>query len=742
MNATYSFAEVAFPIPARQLFTYEIPPAMRAAARPGCRVMAPFGRRDAMGFITALRERPPEGVGEIKPLGRVIDAEPLFGAELIRLLDWTADYYMASLGETCSVAYPFELNAKPRMVKVVLLDDSVRDSADLTGAATSEPQRRVLEFLINQKALLSPSEIAREAGVSEGVLKTLQRRGLVRMQSREALRIPVFSYQSNERAGLDLTTEQTEALARIETALGEPSPKPILLRGVTGSGKTEVYLRAIESVLGQGKTAMALIPEISLTPQTMDRFRSRFGDQVGILHSALGQGERYDEWRMVKQGRRRIIVGARSAIFAPAPDLGLIIVDEEHESSYKQSDPSPRYHARDLAVVRASLCGALCILGSATPSVESMQNARAGKYEEIRLTQRIAKHGMPEVNLIDLRGRPEEEEILSEELMQGLWSRVEAKQQSILFLNRRGFSTTLTCSQCGHIISCRHCSVALVYHRAANQLICHHCDYREPMPNDCPNCAEKFIRQRGFGTEKVVHLLEERIPGVRVIRLDRDAARRKGDHDRLLTPFRRGEADVLVGTQMIAKGLDFPNVTLVGIINADFSLALPDFRAAERTFTLLTQVAGRSGRGAHPGEVFIQSYSPDHYSIQLALKQDYDAFFEKEIRYRRLIGFPPYSRLVLWRVEAESEDVARGKAWELYSVLAEGLKGQPEVTLLPPVEAPLYRLRDHYRWQLALKSRDYRAFRPLLNSQELQRVLYARRAGYRIVQDVDPSDML
>jgi primosomal protein N' (replication factor Y) (superfamily II helicase) len=358
------------------------------------------------------------------------------------------------------------------------------------------------------------------------------------------------------------------------------------------------------------------------------------------------------------------------------------------------------------------------------------------------MRKRISTHGLPTVKLVDMRGRGEDEEVLSQETLEALWERCEKKQQSILFLNRRGFATTLSCNKCGHVLTCSHCSVAMVFHRKQNQLVCHHCDSRTPMPDNCPACNEHFIRQRGFGTERVVHEIEKKLPNARIIRIDRDTTTKKGDHDRLLTPFRNGEADILVGTQMIAKGLDFPNVTLVGVINADYSLSLPDFRASERTFFLLTQVAGRSGRGEHAGEVLIQTYCPDHYSVQLALKQDYDAFFEKEIRYRRLIAFPPFSRLVLWRIEAANEDVARGKSWELYNILCEGLKTQSGITLLPPVEAPLYRLRDYYRWQVALKSRDHRAFRPLLTSTALQKFMSQRRQDLRIVQDVDPFDML
>lgn len=742
MSEQDSFVEIAFPIPARTTFTYRIPDSMRGRIHPGCRIYAPLGKRKALGYAVKLTGQPAIDPKAIKDILQAIDEEPLFGPELFNFLQWTADYYLASLGETFSAAYPFSPTVRPRMIKVVILDDSIQSTGRIPEDIRTDNQRRVLEFLINRRALLSPTDIIREVGVSPSTIHTLRDKGILKIEPRESHRIPIYSQNETVVAPLALTEEQTSALDTINQALKQNVSKTCLLHGVTGSGKTEIYLQAIDTCLQMGKTALVLIPEISLTPQTMDRFRSRFGSEVGILHSGLGQGERYDEWRLTKQGKRRIAVGTRSAIFAPLENPGLIIVDEEHDGSYKQSDPSPRYHARDLAVARAHLAGSVCILGSATPSTESSYNARIQKYGLIRMTRRVSPHGLPAVHLVDMRGRSEEEEILSAELQDALWDRFEKKQQSILFLNRRGFATTLSCSHCGHILTCPHCSVAMVYHRHQNLLICHHCDARGSMPEICPACADKFIRQRGFGTERVVHELEEKIPHVRVIRLDRDTTQKKGDHDRLLTPFRKGEADILVGTQMIAKGLDFPQVTLVGIINADYALSLPDFRASERTFFLLTQVAGRAGRGEHAGEVMVQTYCPDHYSVQLAIDHDYDAFFEKEIRYRRLIGFPPYSRLVLWRIEAASEGVARGKSWDLYAILAEGLRGQAGITLLPPVEAPLYRLRDYYRWQVALKSRDYRAFRPLLTSVTLQKFLAQRRQDLRIVQDVDPYDML
>ncbi len=742
MSNNFQYVEVAFSIPARQLFTYLIPEPMRGRIQPGCRLYAQLGNRKSLGFAAQLVDNPPGEIKDLKPVLHVVDEEPLFGPELLRFLRWTADYYMASLGETFAAAYPFSPAARPRMIKVVLLDDGILASEQVPEAIQKPNQRRVIEFLIHRKTLLSPADISRELGVYPSTLKTLEKHGWLRIEPREQARVPQFAFKGDYAAGLTLTSDQERALALIERSLPQPSPKPILIQGVTGSGKTEIYLRAIETVLRLGKTALVLIPEISLTPQTMDRFRSRFGGRVGILHSGLGQGERYDEWRLARHGERPILVGTRSAIFAPLENPGLIIVDEEHDGSYKQSDPSPRYHARDLAVVRAHLAGTLAVLGSATPSAESAYNVRSGKYEGVELTQRASTHGLPSVQLVDMRGRAGDETILSRELLEALWDRFESRRQSILFLNRRGFATSLICNHCGHILMCDHCSVALVFHNSQSLLICHHCDARKPPPEYCPACAEKFIRQRGYGTERVVHEVEEKIPGARVVRLDRDTTRQKGEHDRLLAPFRQGESDILVGTQMIAKGLDFPNVTLVGVLNADYALSLPDFRAAERTFTLLTQVAGRAGRGEHPGEVFIQTYCPAHYSIQLALTQDYNAFYEKEIRYRRLIGFPPFSRIVLWRVESTAEDIARGKAWELYTILSAALQGREGVTLLPPVEAPLYRLRDFFRWQVALKSRGHQAIRALLAREALLKLITQRRKDLRIVQDVDPADML
>jgi len=737
------YAEVAFPIPLRQTFAYQIPLKMVGKAAPGCRVYAPFGPRRALGYITELTEHPPQGLEDIKELEELIDEEPLFDDRLLRLLGWVADYYMCSLGDVMSAAYPFSLKTHPKSVNSAFLSPSIKESNEIPAAIKGKQQRRVLEFLLEHGEGVPVGHLTKELGISETPVRSLEENGYVTIERTAQVREPWF--RSEETSEIPLpTAHQDQVLVPILKALEERQKRTFLLYGVTGSGKTEVYLRAISIVLEQDRTALVLIPEISLTPQTMSRFRARFGDLVGILHSGLGQGERFDEWQLARTGKRRVVVGTRSAVFAPLSNLGLIVVDEEHDYSYKQNDPAPRYNGRDVAVMRAHLSDAVALLGSATPAVESFYNARIGKYHLLSLPSRVADRSLPDVRLIDMRGQTGTQQIVSSELQEALLKRRERGEQSILFLNRRGFATSMACRNCGHVIACPHCSVALVYHQSRGGLLCHHCEHREPPPQHCPKCREQFVRQQGFGTERVVETVEQLMPGVTIARLDRDATRAKGQHDRLLEPFRTGSVDVLVGTQMVAKGLDFPGVTLVGVINADYALSLPDFRAGERIFSLLTQVAGRSGRGEVSGEVLIQTCCPDHYAISLALNQDYDAFFERELRFRKVASFPPFSRLVLWRVEARTEAEARGTAWDLYRLLGTIVRAdnRKDVALFPPVEAPIYRLRDHYRWQVSMRTADHRAFRPILDHEQVQKIVAKRRQGLRVVQDVDPIDML
>jgi len=737
-----SYAEIAFPIPLRKNFTYSIPGRLAGRIAPGCRVYAPLGKRNALGYVVCLRDKPPDNVTEIKPVDQILEEYPLFDQELMKLLAWVADYYLCSLGEAMSAAYPFSPKMKPRQIHAVEISPQLRSANELPPDIRSPKQREVLETLRTHDTPVSLQELISQLEISASVVKSLEKKGLVVIRQIEEAREPHCELSEESTRVIRPNEEQETVLSEILAAISQGKRETFLLHGVTGSGKTEVYLRAIAAVLERGKSALILIPEIALTPQTMGRFRARLGEQVGILHSGLGQGERFDEWQRARRGERRVIVGTRSAVFAPVPNLGLVIVDEEHESSYKQHDPSPRYHGRDVAVYRAWMSGGVTILGSATPSVESFYNARSGKYHVLTMLWRVAERPLPTVHVIDMRGRTQSEQILSSELQCALQDRRERNQQAILFLNRRGFATSMACRNCGHVVSCPRCSVALVYHKSMGQLLCHHCEYRQRPPNRCPSCHENFIQQQGFGTERVVQAVAECLPGVRIARLDQDVTRGKSRHESVLTPFRAGKVDILVGTQMVAKGLDFPGVTLVGVINADYALSLPDFRAGERTFCLLTQVAGRSGRGDVPGEVFVQTCCPDNYAVALALKQDYLAFYEKEIRFRRVLSMPPITRLVLWRIEARIESQARGVAWDLYRMVETLVRTTKGVSLFPPVEAPLYRLRDHYRWQVAMKATDYRAFRPILESEEIQKLLATRREGLRIVQDVDPLDML
>ena len=562
------YADIVFPVPLRQAFTYAVPESMRKSIQVGCRIEAPFGNKRTLGYVSALKKQKSESIKNIKEIEHLADLQPIFPEELFSFLEWVADYYLVSLGEVCAAAYPFPLALKPKLIQAATPSAKLLEEGCLPRIIRSAQQRKVIEYLLQYPAMISIQDLAEKVGVTVSPIKALQKQGWVQIELIEEIRrsTPAWSTGTADsalysgeinRSSLILTEEQEQCLRQIGQAVKEANPRPFLIQGVTGSGKTEIYLQAIEQVLQLGKNAIVLIPEIALTPQTMDRFRLRFGELVGILHSGLGGGERYDEWRMIRSGMRRIAVGTRSAIFAPLEDIGIIIVDEEHESSYKQSDPSPRYHGRDAAVARASFCKAVCLLGSATPSLETAYNARIQKYTPIYLTQRIAKHGLPEMTLLDMRGRLEDEEILANELQAAITNCLEKKHQSILFLNRRGFATTLTCKKCGQVLRCKHCSVALVYHRNKHLLACHHCEYRAPMPDVCPFCADPFIRQRGFGTERVVHELETQFPQARILRLDRDTTARKGEHDRLLSLFRNGEADILVGTQMIRQRVGF-----------------------------------------------------------------------------------------------------------------------------------------------------------------------------------------
>src|SRR3954452_352151 len=512
------------------------------------------------------------------------------------------------------------------------------------------------------------ADLLRQSSLDNQTLRALAKRGLIELRAEGVQRDPHADEQFLPTTNLILNPEQTAALAAVEEALVSPeTARPLLLHGVTGSGKTEIYLQAIRSALARGKTAIVLVPEISLTPQTVERFKSRFAETqetVAVLHSHLSEGERHDEWHKINAGRARIVVGARSAVFAPLENLGLIVVDEEHETSYKQED-APRYHARDVAVVRAKLEGCVVLLGTATPSLESYHNAMQGKYRLLKLTQRVDDCQMPLMRIVDLRLERRKEknnQVLSEEPRAAITARLEKPEQTILFLNRRGFSTSLLCSNCGEARDCPNCSVALTFHRSMARLSCHLCGHTAAVPKKCPACSQDALIYAGFGTEKVEANVAHLFPDAVVRRMDADSMTRKDAYREALQSFRSGKIDILVGTQMIAKGLHFPNVTLVGIINADLALHMPDFRAGERTFQLLTQVAGRAGRGDIEGEVVVQAFTPFHPAIQFARRHDFKGYYDQEIDSRAQLRYPPFSRVALLTLRGRNEEKVKFSA--------------------------------------------------------------------------------
>ena len=585
-------------------------------------------------------------------------------------------------------------------------------------------QREAYELLETSGDAVELSHLTRD--FSRSVIGGLEEKGLVEVVDEEVVRDPFADRPAGTPPDHVLTPHQNAALTPMLAALDEEVPAPFLLQGVTGSGKTRVYVELLRATLERGRTAVVLVPEISLTPQTVARFRAHFGDEVAVLHSGLSDGERYDAWRQLRAGERRIAVGARSALFAPLPDLGAVVVDEEHEGSYKQSE-APRYLARDLAVVRARQAGAVCVLGSATPSLESWHNARTGKFRHLHLPERVGGATLPEVRVVDLRrgkeggGAPaggasggRGGQVLSTELVEAVDARLERREQVILLLNRRGYSSFVQCRECGEVEQCRNCSISLTYHRTTQRIVCHHCRFEAPAPSRCPRCGADDLSFRGLGTEQVERVTTETFPGARIARMDVDTTSGKWSHQRILDRVGSGEVDILLGTQMIAKGLDFPRVTLVGVVNADVGIHLPDFRASERTFQLLSQVAGRAGRGTLGGEVLIQTSLPDHYAVQAAVAHDFDGFAERELEERRQPRYSPHVRLInavlsgpdQTQVASTAQEAA---AWTRALVRkARAARGPdaPEVELVGPAPAPIERLHGRWRWHFLLRSDD------------------------------------
>ena len=603
-----------------------------------------------------------------------------------------------------------------------------------------------LEVLLQLGGTAWVAELSTKAGISGQSMRRLQEKGLVEVFDRESPREAYADLTLGSPPKHRLTQYQREALDKVKDAVEKGKFQIFLLHGVTGSGKTEVYIRAIRRTLEKGRRAIVLVPEISLTPQTAARFRAHFGHQVAVFHSGLSLGERYDAWRRMRAGHYGIVVGARSAIFAPLRDVGLIVVDEEHVDSYKQTEAQPRYHARDVAVMRGKLCGAVVLLGSATPSLESYHNVQRKKFSFCPLPQRVDELPMPTVQIVDMRQERKEGNwgIFSGILKEKIGQRLERGEQVILFLNRRGFSTCIKCQECGFVMACPHCNVTLTYHAQDLTVKCHYCGLRQSAPDICPSCHGHHIKFRGTGTQRVEREVKELFPGSRVLRVDQDTTGRKGDIRRILDEFRDGRAEMLLGTQMIAKGLDFPRVTLVGVVSADGGLNLPDFRSAERTFQLITQVAGRAGRGQPGGEVLVQTYSPEEICIRLSQDHDYLSFAHHELRGRRELAYPPFGKLLLVLLQS-TEEIRAAQAAEK---LATGLKdeahrlGCRDVHILGPAAAPLSKIRGQHRWQVLLKGPKSATLRQLFRQAKRRAGRWPPWPGVRVRVIVDPVEML
>jgi len=750
--------DVALPLPLFRTFSYRVPEGVSGCVDAGARVLVPFRNRKEIGIVLGAAE-PREGV-KYKDILAAPDDAPSVDAPMLALCRWIADYYIVPLGVALRCALPALLTGagaptpSRKTRRVLQIGHELPSLLRRDRIFARAPQQRAVYELLEALGGRAPVEhLAEQLAFSPSVLRGLVARGLAVIVEETVARDPFLTREQRAPDTHVPTTPQQRAIHRLSVA--EPG-HVALLHGVTGSGKTLVYLELLRRVvLEEGKSAIVLVPEIALTPQTVDRFRAVFGDEIAVLHSALSDGERYDAWLALRRGEKRIAVGARSAVFAPLRNLGAIVVDEEHEGSYKQGE-APRYHAREVAIVRARAEGAVVVLGSATPSLESWSNAQSGKYELLTLPDRAGGATLPKVAVVDLRAErakappsdvPDADAAfamaVSPALADALRVRLERKEQSILLLNRRGYAAFVQCGTCGDVAVCPNCSISLTYHRTPERLVCHYCQHAEALHTKCPRCAGARLRQRGLGTQQVERLLAERYPSARIARMDVDTTSGKWAHTEILDRVGAGEVDILLGTQMIAKGLDFPNVTLVGVIDADIGINLPDFRASERCYQLLSQVAGRAGRGPKGGEVLIQTRAPTHHAVRCAVTHDYHAFVKEELAGRARPAYPPTLRLanvVLsgTQEEATARLATKAAAWLHRLIARSDVHG---VTVIGPAPCPVERVKNRWRWHVLIKSE-----RP----QELGRVgrylverfEIPKQFGLRMTLDRDPVALL
>jgi len=753
---------VAVPVPALGLLTYRVP-ADQPMPEPGARVVVPVGPRTMTG-VAVGEAAAADRAYAIKPIKQVLDAGAFVPPDVVRLTEWVSEYYLAGPGATLAAALPpHGLTARVdrfKTVRVAALTAAGLDPSSHVAAGDADRRvrsgqvpvgRRQLEALAVLRGApdgLSTRQLG-ERGISAAVITRLRALGLVAIRSERVDRDPFGHAVSAPtlQPEREATPEQRRALAQLLPLANARAFQVALVHGVTGSGKTEVYLRLAEAVRRAGRGVLMLVPEIALTPQVAALFRARFGAAVAIQHSGLSDGERHDQWHRIRRGEVDVVIGTRSAVFAPLANPGLIIVDEEHDTSYKQ-DETPRYHGRDVAIMRGKFAGALVVIGSATPTIESYANALAGRYALVTLKKRVLDRPLASVSVVSMReeiAEAGEDVVLSRALVAAMQERLDRGEQSLILLNRRGFATSVVCRQCSATLECPNCSISLTIHsrhglpsRSAERegwyARCHYCNFLKPVPKACEQCAAPYLERVGFGTERVEAEIRKAFPSARVARVDRDTVRRKGSLVETLEKVARREVDILIGTQMIAKGHDFPQVTLVGVISADVGLGMADFRSAERTFQLLTQVAGRAGRGERPGAAIIQSLLPHHYSIKLACAQDYRAFYDKEVEFRRAMRYPPQVTMVNIVVRGRTF----GEAMEAARDLADAARGAKGFAILGPAPAPLTKLRGEHRAQFFLKGTSRKAMREALQLALSRKPALARRISI----DVDPLSML
>ena len=723
-------------------FDYLVPDRLKENTKIGSHVVVPFGHSEARGYVVGFSEQ--SQYTKLKEIKELVGKKALVEQNILDLARWIADYYCAPVERAVRTVLPSAVRKKGAGFKerlMVIPTDAATDELAVEQLRKKAPkQAAVLDILLAGKQMFL-NHLAKSVGTTVGTVRALEKKGFVQIGRGTMRRDPLANQSILRTQPLKLMEQQEQALKLVEESIDTLKPPVVLLYGVTGSGKTEVYLQAIQYAMDQGKGAIVLVPEISLTPQTLERFRGRFGECIAVLHSSLGEGERHDEWHRVHEGKAQIVIGARSALFAPVKDLGLIVVDEEHEPSYKQEE-APRYNARDVAVMRGHMEKCAVVLGSATPSLESFHNAGRGKYGLARLPHRVDHRQMPAVKVVDMRVEAEREghpNVFSRDLVQAVQDRIDKAEQTMLFLNRRGYATSIVCPKCGYVAECEQCSVAMTYHRQTDRLICHICGEERKVPSNCPNkeCRDPAFKFSGFGTQRVEIVLNKMFPKAKVQRMDSDTTSGKGSHGVILGDFRTGKIDILVGTQMIAKGLHFPNVTLVGVVFADMSLHMPDFRAAERTFQLLTQVAGRAGRGDVVGEVLVQTYTPYHPAVQAARRLDYDGFVDQEIEFRREMGYPPFGHLVALTIRGKTEQKVEFSSEALVKELQKVLSDKVQVG--GPAPAPLAKAKGFYRYQVML-----RASTTKLVTDPLKQVLKGFKwpKGITCAVDVDALSLL